>query len=545
MKKLAVFVLLFAILGAIRPDSARAESPRLVVIVSVDQLCQNYLERFSKNFADEGFFRMVYREGAVYTNAHHQHAFSFTAPGHASISTGADPSKTGIIDNQWYDRDLKKVINCVFDADAEVIGGDGEGVSPKSLLVNTFGDELKLATNGKAKVFSLAIKDRAAVLMAGHSADGAFWYDKSTGNWVTSNHYRDDIPGYLRVLNESHAAARYAGRKWELLHSHEKYLNQRPDDYEHESPLPDIGRVFPHVLPAADDDTLFAKLTITPFGNEYVLDSAKEVIEGENLGGGATSDVICLGLSCTDYIGHGFGPYSLEVEDGVYRTDLQLKAFYDYLAKRMGDRPWVMAVTADHGVTPIPEFAASFTDAKRNPLGNMDQFQSRLEQHLQEKVGPIDGKYLQHVDPSMVYFDHSHDWKKPRELVYRIAANYLQSHPEIPMARSIGQLKTDDPHTELDNMLFRASHKRAGEVLFVLKPYHMQSGAPATHGGPYSFDTHVPMIICGNAVNSRQVIARPVTVTALAPTLSRMLGLPAPPAADRALLTETLEPSKP
>lgn len=543
MKNTTFTLFIVAVLAVFAPSKAFAQQPKLVVIVAVDQLCQTYLERFSANFADNGFFKTAYSEGIVYTNAHHQHAFTFTAPGHAAISTGADPHVAGVIANSWYDRELAKKINCVYDPDATTIGGSAEGTSPKNLLADTFGDSLKLATNGKAKVFSIGIKDRAAVLMAGHAADGAFWYDKKTGKWVTSDHYRDDIPGYLRVLDP---AAMFGGKEWKLTHPRDRYVNTRPDNYERESPRPDIGRTFPHQMPPADDKTIYEKITITPFGNQFVISSAREIITNEELGLDNIPDVICLGLSATDYIGHGFGPYSLEVEDGVLHTDTQLTGLYEFLGDYMGDRPWVMAITADHGVTPIPEYAATWVNAKRNPLGNLSEFKNGLETHLQETCGEIEGKYILHFEPAQVYFDHSHVWSKPREAVYREAAKWIQSHPEVPLARSIGQLRSGRTLNHFETMLQRAQHHRSGEVLFILHPYHMQSGSPATHGSPYTLDTHVPLILCGPiAQNNKGVYPRPVGVTDLAPTLARMLGQPNLPKATGSVLTEALEGIRP
>jgi hypothetical protein len=310
-------------------NAEAAAKPKLVVVVSVDQLCYEYLERFRDGFADDGFFRRVDREGASFSECHHRHAFTFTGPGHSVLTTGSYPRYTGIVGNGWFDPQLGRDRYCVEDKDVKLVGvpdGVGDGpMSPANLHVETLGDALKRATDGKAKVIGISLKDRAGILMAGRKADAAYWFDDR--RWVTSTWYRKELPGYLRAFNESGATDQYAGQTWNLLLPREKYHHYRPDDYPHENDGFGLGRAFPHTLAAATDKQFDAQFPCTPFGNDLTLSAARLIIAEEKLGQRDVTDMFCLGLSSNDYLGHQYGPYSLEVEDATYRLDRQLGDF--------------------------------------------------------------------------------------------------------------------------------------------------------------------------------------------------------------------------
>ncbi len=518
---------------------ARAETPKLVVVVTVDQLCYEYLIRFRDNFPDDGFFRNMERDGVSFSNCHHRHAFTFTGPGHASIMTGAYPNTHGIVGNSWYDRQRGEVINCVFDPDVGIIGATGaeEGVSPKNLNCGTVGDVLKLATGRKAKVFSIAVKDRAAVLPAGHMADGVYWFDKKSGNWVTSTYYRSDLPGYIRNINEGRSIEQYGGREWKLLHSPERYVNDRPDDSLHERPYASLGRTFPHKLAAVGDPNFLSQLPSTPFANDLTLDAARSLIDAERLGLDEVPDLINVGLSANDYAGHSFGPYSLEVEDITYRTDLQLRDFARWIKQRMQSRPWLLVMTSDHGVAPIPEYAATLKlPAKRNPLGSLRGVQQKLEGKIRAAKGTTSQQVL-HVESHQVYLggdSEAHD----------IVAKWLARQPAV--ARVIVPRPTDgaiNGEERITRALRNAyGHGRSGDVLYVLKPYQFHSSSAATHGSPWYYDTHVPMFFLGSDIQPGRY-ERPTSPAAIAPTIARLLEIDAPPASVEEPLVELLKPN--
>ena len=329
--RLLTLLLLAVCLGQRTATSAEANArPKLVVVVSVDQLAYEYLERFESNFAEDGFFRRCMRNGAWYSNCHHRHAFTVTGPGHAVLLTGCYPGDTGIIDNDWFDRTTGKTVYCVSDPDTHLIGtieGD-KPVSPRLLLAETLGDRLKIATRGQSKVFGIAIKDRAAILMVGRMADAAFWMSNN-GYWITTDFYRSDLPGYLRQLNDSRDVWSHAGEVWDLSLPRERYQHGPTEDSFAERPVFGMTANFPHSRPPANDKNYIKQLACSPTGNDVTLGAAKELLIHEQLGMDEFPDLLTINLSSNDYVGHSFGPESLEVEDMTYRTDLQLARFVD------------------------------------------------------------------------------------------------------------------------------------------------------------------------------------------------------------------------
>ncbi len=356
---------------------AKVTRPKLVVVVSVDQYCQDYLVRFADNLSrNEGFVAEIRKAGLEYSECHHRHAFTVTAPGHSVQLTGAYPNTNGIVGNNWYDAITGGDRYCVQDDSVQIVGiPTGKAMSPRSLLVETMGDSLK-RTYPSAKVFGIAIKDRAAILMSGHRADCAFWM--ASDNWVTSTYYRNDIPPYLRILNEGKILQRYRGATWDLLLPKESYKNTvAPDKNDWENAPAKFTTDFPHQLykvGEGKDDDFADQVLYSPFGNDVTLQGARALVEGEQLGKDEIPDLLTINLSSNDYVGHAFGPDSLEVEDMTYRTDRQIKSFMDFLNEQVGAGNWVLALTADHGVAPIVEFAKlQKLPAERNPLGSAER----------------------------------------------------------------------------------------------------------------------------------------------------------------------------
>ncbi len=523
--------------------------PTLVVVVSVDQLAYEYLVRFRQNFDEHGYFRQVERSGYWFSNCHHPHAFTYTAPGHAVLLTGANPCHSGIIDNDWYDRKSGKTMYCVTDSDVTMIGAssDDKPVSPRNLLCDTLGDQLILSSNGKSKVFGVAIKDRASILMVGR-AGTAYWMSNA-GEWMTCDYYRPDVPGYLRSLNSS--IADYAGKTWDRLLPAEKYLHGIQEDSFGEMPVYGVTKDFPHVLASASDKNFIRQLAGSPYGNDATLAAAMAVIVGEDLGQDDHADLLAINFSSNDYVGHSFGPQSLEVEDMTYRTDIALGNFVAAVNDQLQGRSWMMVVTADHGVAPIPELAAKRLklDAVRNPLGrassdtgNIEELRAALEKSLRQQLGvtDTDKSLILAATENQVYFDLEHPSLVGENLsvAQKIVCESLLSHPSIAVAVTRDEVRAGASSTPIEMALGRSFHpKRSGEVLFALKPYSMQSTAGTTHGSPWRYDTHVPMLILpqGDVLSSVRkppfLCDEPVTATSLTPTLARWLSVPAPSAA--------------
>jgi predicted AlkP superfamily pyrophosphatase or phosphodiesterase len=529
--------------------ASAAERPRLVVVVSVDQFCQDYLIRFRDNFAAEGLFRQVDERGAAFANCNHAHAYTVTAPGHSVQLTGAYPGTTGIIGNNWLDRYTGKSVYCVQDDSVEVVGfPTGKGMSPRNLEVTTVGDVLKLASGNRSKVFGIAIKDRAAILMTGHAADTAYWLQDNV--WVTSTYYRKDLPAYLRVLNEGKTIERFRGQTWDLLLPKEKYHNTRPDNFAFENPPKGFTASFPHQLLKKGEGTdkqFGDHVLFSPFGNDLTLEGARAVVLGEQLGKDDFPDILAINFSSNDYVGHAFGPYSLEVEDMTYRTDLQLGAFTKFLDEQVGPGKWMLALTADHGVAPIPEFAAEQKlPGIRNPLGNLKQRKTELEAEVRKQIGATeaaDKPLVMELSEHQVMFDQNHPALAGEKFSQaQIAArNWLLAQPHVADA-----ITRDDLLAGANGKLavqFRNSFNphRSGDVFFAFTPYGIPGGSKGTtHGSPWHYDTNVPLLLIGAGIEPGHY-PRAVGPASLAATIARLVNVNFPPAAVEPPLDEALQ----
>lgn len=558
-------VTFLALIFAITPIARPAEVPKLVVVLSVDQLSYEYLERFAKQFAERGFFRTVTRDGAWYTECHHRHAFTITGPGHSVIMTGTYPNRTGIIDNDWYDRDKRGRQYCVEDPQAPIVGipserADLPGVSPRNLLVSTVGDNLRDATEGRAKVIGLTLKDRAAVLMAGKRPTGAYWFDSKSGMWVTSRYYRSDLPGWLKQINHSDLVECYAGSSWRLLYEPEVYQRHAPDDNPFEGTGEgNLDRAFPHALSHESDSRYLKQLFLSPFGNELTMQVVRQLIEGEELGSDEIPDILTIGLSSNDFVGHNFGPHSLEVEDLTYRTDLLIGDFLTYLDRRVGAGRWTLLLTADHGVTPIPEYAESQgMPAKRMPLGDLSRFAAQLESELVGKFGPARGgtRYLEAMDGHQLHLERRSlpDAPEKQRAIRAFIRDYLLKTGIFPVVYTREELDANstkvrlaEPYTkwiaggsDIFQLVRRSYHPdRSGDVLYVFKPFQIQSTTPATHGSPWKMDTHVPLLAIGSGIRAGR-FDRPTSPAAVASTVARLLKIAAPAANEETPLQEAL-----
>ncbi|MBX9790216.1 MAG: alkaline phosphatase family protein [Pirellulales bacterium] len=550
-KRAVPALFLFAASLAVCGSAAEsAERPRLIVVVSVDQLPQRYLEQFRSGFAKDGLFEQVFASGAWFTNCYHRHAFTITGPGHASLLTGTDPAVHGIVSNGWYHRGPGGTMGCVEDALAPLVGAPSldKGVSPRNLLVPTLGDALKLATYGKAKVFGVAQKDRSAVLPAGHAADAAYWFDENSGNWVTSKYYRDDLPGYLRNLNESSAAEAYAGQSWELIAPTECYRRDLPDDNPYETNFPPLGRAFPHRMPAQADANYFKLLEATPFGNELTLAVARLLVEHEQLGGDNVPDLLCIGLSSNDYVGHAFGPHSLEVQDVTFRMDRDLGEFMRWLDERIGAGNWTFGLSSDHGVGPVPELAMALRlRGARNPLGDATQLAARLEKRLRNDLGiAASGKPLvARAEGVEIFLDHTQPELIGEKLfaARKIVRQALLEEPSVAIAYTQDELIAMPVGGEgLPELFRRTMHpKRSGDVLFAMVPYVLQgSKNTASHGTPWEYDRHVPLLFWGAGIKPGRYLEL-ASPGCLGTTLARVLAVDPPAAASVGPLDSVLQ----
>ena len=540
--------------GLLNASGGEATSPRLIVVVSVDQFCADYLVRFQGNFSknpDQSICRSVLERGAWFPNCHHQHALTYTAPGHAVLLTGAHPETHGVIGNDWFDRATGEMRYCVTDSTEKVIGvSSDKPMSPRVLLVDTVGDMLKLATNGKAKVFGVAIKDRAAILMAGHRADAAYWLEKN--RWVTSSYYREDLPGYLRVLNEGDSIDQFRGKTWDLLLPREKYFNQGDDNNQFENPPKGFTASFPHRLASAGEATpeeFGEQVLFSPFGNDYTLLAAREIIRNEQLGADDIPDLLAVNFSSNDYIGHAFGPMSYEVEDATYRTDQQLAEFARYLDEVVGTGRWTLVISADHGVAPIPELMAQHMQSKaeipapkRNPIGNLNEVRDLIEAAIRTDMAAVGNadeeaeRIVLKVEPNQVHLNHSHAriGGSKSSQAQKIARDWLLSQRYIAVAATREELQSGNGGRLFDQLRLSFHPNRSGDVLFVYTPYSIPGSSSAnakprgtTHGSPWQYDTNVPLLLLGSGVVPGRY-NEAVGPAQIAPTLSKLLSISAP-----------------
>ena len=536
-----------------------AARPRLLVVVSVDQFPFLYQERLRRHLGDKGFFAAARHRGAFYVDCHHPHSNTRTGPGHSVLLTGASPGATGIIDNAWYDRANDQRLYCVQDDSVESVGVvGGKKMSPKNLAVGTLGDQMKLTSGGRAKVFGVGLKDRASILMAGHAADAAFWYDAKTdtnsGRWVSSSYYFPDkrLPGYLELYNNERVAAkRYGGRTWNLTFSDPaKYDSFYDDDAPWEQDVAVLGRTFPHPIPPGDHPKFPDVMPVSPFGGEMTLDIARLVVVEEKLGSDDVGDLLCINLSSNDFCGHAYGPYSLEAQDITYRTDALLDDFTKFLDERVGAGRWTLALSSDHGVAPIPEHAKQLLkiDAARVTDGQLDALRKRIEAALVRRFGMpaggatyvLKGEREQwansvHLNLALPQLDGEN-----YRAAQRVVRDVLLTEETVAAAATREDLLGGATDQGLLTRMRLSFHPvRSGDVMFCLKPYFVEGGAAANHGSPWTYDTHVPLIFLGAGVTPG-IYERRVAPAMIAPTAARILEIPVPAACAFAPLHEVL-----
>jgi predicted AlkP superfamily pyrophosphatase or phosphodiesterase len=545
------------------PPAAANDPPRLAVLVVFDQLRADYLTRWHDLF-EEGGFRRLQNDGAWFQNCHLPYTLTLTAPGHASLATGCSPMKHGIVGNTWYDRGRGAEIYCVYEKDryelvplirgaVEQQVGQWPGISPEQLQSDTLGDALKQATGGKGRVVSLSLKDRSAVLLACRTSppDASYWFFPSRGMFVTSTYYRPNgqVHPWVAKFNNGRPANAWFGKDWTRLRPDLDYVQQSgPDDVAAEDTGWEQGRTFPHAMTGGLDkpgQSYYEALGNSPFGNELLLDLAKRAITAERLGCHDVPDLLCLSFSSNDTVGHCWGPDSQEVLDMTLRTDRIVKDLLNYLDAKVGRGRYVLALTADHGICPLPELARQ--QGKDAGHVSTQRLTQEAEAFLNEKFLGKETKGLWIEAESDLRFYLNHNMLREHHLeqaaVEEALATWLASQPGVLKAYTRKQLNRgpldDDPIGERVRRSFHP--QRSGDVVVVLQPYYLV-GSPeskgTTHGSPHSYDTHVPLLIYGPGIRAG-VRTEPTNPLALATILARSLGI-APPGDAEATEPENL-----
>ena len=507
---------LLLVLTAICLTAAAPRKPKLVVAIIVDQFRYDYLTRFRSEY-NSGLDRLL-SKGAVFTNAHLIHFPSVTAVGHSTFLSGATPSVSGIIGNEWYDRDEKKRVTSVQDATTKQLGA-GEGVdgnSPRRLLVDTVGDELKMAHHEKSRVIGISLKDRAAILPVGHAADGAYWFDAVSGSFVSSTYYFSDVPAWVKEFNAGRPGEKYRGVTW---------LNHKLPD--------DVKQLY------GNDNS--SPLESSPFGNELVELFAEKALVAEQLGKHEFSDLLAVSFSSNDKVGHDYGTYSPESHAMAVETDKLLGKLFQALDRQVGMDNVLVVLSADHGVAP----SAQEDTANRMPGGRIQGMGVRaaVQAALVKKYG--EGTWISYSSDPAVYFNYELVAQKNLDIaeLERVGARAIAGLPHVARVYTREQLLNaavqDD---EIGRRVLNGAHAHRGpDLVYVTDPYWSFGGSVANHGEPFGYDTHVPMLFLGAGIRAGRYDGT-VSLNDVAPTLATILDVETPSGSVGRVLAEMFVP---
>jgi len=530
------------------PLSAQGK-PKLILQITVDQLRGDLPRRYYDRLG-EGGFRYLWENGVVYRNAHHAHANTETIVGHVTLATGAHPSIHGMIGNLWFDRETGFTTYNVedpdylllskgagVDADAEIDptqrAARSEGRSPAAMLVTTFSDELRSNSGGNAKVIGVSVKDRGAISLAGHSGT-AYWFSKARGEFVTSSYYLDRYPEWVDIWNDGKPTQRFAGTSWELLYEPNSYLFGDSDDREWETDVGGFGRVFPHTFGDGSSPYFTTWLTLSPAGDDLVLDFAKSALVGEQLGADDITDYLSISFSSTDYVGHVFGSSSLEAEDNILRLDRTLAELFALVDKEVGLENTLIVLSADHGGPDAPGYLNSLNI----PAGYIEPKtwdRAAAIERIKEQFKIKDELIETYAHPYL-YFSTGvkNDKRIDQEKLEAAVVDELSKFPGVSLAVSSSALRRGNlPDNELYRAVTRNFHpKRSGDVFIVFEPNWFINDfdgltVASTHGSPWQYDTYVPIVFAGADLQA-QVIDRKVYTVDVAPTLSAYMNIKAP-----------------
>jgi predicted AlkP superfamily pyrophosphatase or phosphodiesterase len=482
----------------VTPYPATVARPKLVVGLVIDQMRWDYLYRYYDRYSKGGFKRLI-NEGFSAENTFIPYTPTYTACGHASIYTGSVPAINGIIGNNWYDPELGRDVYCAEDKSVKTVGSStraGE-MSPKNMLVTTIGDELRLATNFKSKVIGISIKDRGSILPAGHSANAAYWYDGGTGDWITSTYYMQTLPTWLSDYNKKKIANDFYAKNWNTLYPISTYTQSTADDKPYEGKFKDEEKsTFPHKLDSFIGKN-YGAISSTPFGNTMTLDLSKLAIQNEKLGQTGNTDFLAISCSSTDYVGHQFGPNSIEAEDTYLRLDKDLEEFFTYLDKTIGKGNYLFFLSADHAVAHVPGFMAE----NKLPSGTVSNSALRkgIDTIMNKKFNL--SKSVITVTNNQIYFDHSviDNQKVDFKEIKQATIDYLRKQNGILDAVDLQILNTATIPEEIRKAItYGYNARRSGDVYFISKSNWFDGGSTGTtHGAWYPYDSHIPLVFMG------------------------------------------------
>jgi predicted AlkP superfamily pyrophosphatase or phosphodiesterase len=510
MKKINLLILaLVASLSVTygQKKSTDSNRPALVVGIVVDQMRYEYLYKYADRYSNNGLKRLI-REGMNCQDNHYNYAPTVTAAGHASVYTGTVPAVHGIVGNEWTDVATGKKVYCTDDSTVSTVGTTGKTgfMSPKNMWTSTITDQLKLAQNFKSKTIAIALKDRGAILPGGHSADGAYWYDSKEGRWITSSFYMQSLPKWVQAFNAEQRAQKYTKAGWNTLYPIQTYTISGPDDSPYESKMAgETAPVFPHTLQGGNPLEL---IRTSPYGNTLTKDFAIQAMTEEKLGKNGTTDFLAVSFSSTDYVGHSFGPQSVELEDTYLRLDQDIAEILTYLDKNYGKDQVLVFLTADHAVAEIP----GYLNSHKMPGGVFDRVKAMadIKKVTQETFGQSD--LIIGEDNSQLYFNKLALAKMniDRAKLIQVVKQSLKKQvgfQELIDLQNIEGLTLNNLYADLIRNGYNPD--RSGDVMILLKPqWFMGSKTGTTHSTLYAYDTHVPLLFYGWKVKPSEVTER-------------------------------------
>jgi len=525
--------------------------PKLVVLISIDQFRGDYIERYHRYFLPArngntlGGFRFLMETGAHFRNAMHNHIPTATGPGHATLMSGSEPAFDGIVGNDWFNRKTGKSEYCVDDSTVKSVGGTAGPMSPRNLQVSTVGDELKMATNGRSKVVGVAIKDRAAILMAGHAADDVIWLDYSTGRWMTSSWFApsNQLPAWVDQLNAEKNVDKFAGKTWSPFLPADDYAVTRTAPSEQAG---ENGEPFTHKMEPAPGSKLYNGFITSPFGNEFTFQAAERAIDADKLGQHDVPDILVINLSSNDYVGHRFGPNSPEVMDMTVRTDRELSEFINKLQRTVpgGIDNVAMVVTGDHGVVPIPEES---NDVYK--LGVVRDVAGRavkaVKDALTAKFGAGEWVLGEGLYEQNLYLNRQLAAEKglSMDAVDQVAAEAADDTPGVFAAYTHQQILGNQipPYAWRDRVVNGYNAKLSGDLFVLEGPGdYAFAGTGTGHQAVWDYDAHVPILLRARGIRPGIYLKR-VHTSDIAPTLCRLLGIESPSGNVGEPLVDTLD----
>jgi predicted AlkP superfamily pyrophosphatase or phosphodiesterase len=511
--------------------SSTSSKPKLIVGIMVDQMRWDYINQFKPYFtSQQGFLRFV-NEGASCNNNLIPYVPTVTAPGHASVYTGSTPAMHGVAGNQWFDNILQKTVYCVEDPTVVSVGVEGSAagkMSPKNMWTSTIGDEMKLASNFKSKVYGISIKDRGAILPAGHSANGAFWYDSKTGKFISSTYYGQNLPTWVTEYNGQHRVDSMYAKGWNLSLAKSVYeanCDQDINAYE-STPLGTEQKGFPYNLSQFIGKD-YGRIANTPYGNNLVLEMAEMAIVNEQLGKDDITDLLAISFSSPDYIGHSFGPNSWETMDGYIKLDVQLAQLFASLDKQVGKNNYTVFLTADHAVQHIPAFA------KKHHLPGGLISESAIKKELNELFvkNSLDPKMISDIGEYYIHFNHDlmDSLHVSQAQLVQLVSYSLEKNPGILQVVETRKAATASlPEALRERIVNGYSSQRSGDLFIVTKSGYMDGYATGTtHGTLYNNDAHIPLLWYGNGIKKGQINSVNY-MTDIAPTISTLLDIQMP-----------------